>query len=65
MILDELRSAVARHDDWPTDESSMVVIETARRLVRAVDMRAQVIEQMRQTITPSDQAVAEILGMDP
>jgi hypothetical protein len=64
MIIDELREALARHDDWPTSETSAVVIDTARRLVQAIDMRAQVIDQMRREVTPTHQAMAELLGMD-
>lgn len=62
-MIDELREALARHDEWPTTETSRMVIEQARRFVRAVDQRAQVIEQMRREVTPSDQALAEILGL--
>jgi hypothetical protein len=64
LIVDELRHALSRHDEWPTEETSAVVIETARRLVQAIDMRAQVIDQMRRNITPSEQAIAELLGTD-
>lgn len=64
MIVDELRHALGRHDDWPTDETSLIVIETARRLVRAIDMRAAVINQMRRNVTPSEQAISELLDGD-
>ena len=62
MIVDELRDALDRHDDWPTDDTGMIVIETARRLIRAIDMRAQVIEQMRRNVTPSEQAMVELMA---
>jgi hypothetical protein len=57
----ELRAAVLVYDDWPGSEARAQVIEAARRFVQAVDQRAAMIEQMRQTITPTDQALAELL----
>jgi hypothetical protein len=39
-IVDELRVVLARHDEWPTSETSVVVVDAARRLIRAVDGRA-------------------------
>jgi hypothetical protein len=60
-LLDALRSALARHDEWPSKQTGVEAIDTARRLVQAVDMRAGVIEQMRATVTPTEQALAELL----
>jgi hypothetical protein len=61
-IIGELRQALARHDDWPTTETKTVVIGCARALIQTIDMRAAVIEAMRQHVTPTDQAIAELLG---
>jgi len=60
--LDELREALEAHAHWPRPASSAAVIDAARRLVQAIDMRAQVIEQMRQTISPTEQAISELMG---
>lgn len=62
MIIDELRSAIRDYDDWPTDEKRARVIRATRLFVDAVDQRAEIIEHMRRTITPSEQALGEILG---
>jgi glutaredoxin-related protein len=64
VVIDELRAALARHDEWPTKQTSAAVIDAARRLVGGVDMRAEVIEQMRRRVTPSEQAIAELLGSE-
>ena len=61
-LFDELKVAITRYDDWPTPEERARVISTARRFVRAVDQRAEVIEQMRQSVTPSEQALSELLN---
>ena len=62
-LFDELRARIARYDESPTPEERARVISTARRFVRAVDQRAAVIEHMRQHVTPSDQALAELLNL--
>lgn len=62
-IFAELKAAVADYDDWPTPEKRAQVIDLARRLVGAVDHRAAVIEQMRQHVTPSEQALSELLNL--
>ena len=61
-LFTELREAIRRHDEWPTLETGMNVIHAARRFVQAVDMRADVIEQMRRDVTPTQQALDELLG---
>lgn len=61
-IFAELRAAVTSYDDWPTPEKRADVIDLARRFVRAVDGHAEMIEYMRQSVTPSQQALNEILN---
>lgn len=61
-IFAELRDAVASYDDWPTPEKRADVIDLARRFVGAVNQQAEVIEHMRQTVTPSEQALSAILN---
>lgn len=61
-IFAELRLAVAAYDDWPTPEKRAQVVDLARRFVGAVDQRAAVIEHIRQHVTPSEQALAELLA---
>lgn len=61
-IFGELRAAMLAYDDWPTDEKRATVIELTRRFVRAVDQHAEYIEYMRQTVTPSQEALRAILG---
>jgi hypothetical protein len=58
----ELRAAVEAYDDWPTPESRAHVIELARRFVGTVNQRAAYIEHMRQSVTPSEQALSELLN---
>jgi hypothetical protein len=60
-IFDELRTALRRHDEWPTNETAAQVIDLARRFVRAVDQRADVIDYYRQNVTPSEEALSELL----
>lgn len=62
-IFAELRAAVVAYDDWPTPEKRAQVIDLARRFVAAVDHRAAVIEQMRRHVTPSEQALSELLDI--
>jgi hypothetical protein len=50
------------YDDWPTSEKRARVIEATRRFVGAVDMQAAAIEHMRQRVTPSEQALAELMN---
>ena len=57
----ELKAALEKYDDWPTPEERARVISAARRFVRAVDQRAAVIEQMRQSVTPSEEALRSLL----
>lgn len=61
-LIDELRAALVSYDDWPTPEGRGRVIHHARELVRAIDARAATIEHMRHHITPSEQAIGELLG---
>lgn len=58
----ELREKMRLHDDWPTKETGYVVIEAARRLIRAIDQRGALIEHMRAHMTPTAQAIGEILS---
>ena len=62
-IFAELRAAVMACDDWPTAEKRAQVIDLARRFVGAVDQRTAVIEHMRQHVTPSEQAMSELLNL--
>ena len=62
---DELRTALAGYDEWPTPEGRARVINTARRFVATVDQRAAVIEHMRQNVTPTEAALSELTGPDP
>lgn len=61
-IFAELRAAVLDYNDWPTAKNHARVFDLTRRFVAAVDQRAAVIEHMRQHITPSEQALSELLG---
>lgn len=61
-LFDELRAAVLNYDDWPMAEKRVQVIDLARRFVGAVDQQAAVIDQMRQHVTPSEQALAALLN---
>lgn len=61
-VFAELRVAVAAYDDWATAEKRAQVIDVARRFVAAVDQRAAAIEHMRQHVSPTDQALGELLG---
>jgi hypothetical protein len=61
-VIDELRSQLERHDEWPTRQTSALVVDAARRLIQAIDMRAAMIEQMRRDVSPSAQAIGELLG---
>ena len=61
-IFAELRAAVELYDDWPTPDKRAQVIDSARRFVQSVDQRAAMIEHMRQHVTPSEQALSEILN---
>ncbi len=58
----ELRQAINLHDEWPTEETRLRVVEQARYLVRAVEQKAAMIAQMRQAVTPTDEAIAQLLG---
>jgi hypothetical protein len=58
----ELKDAVANYDDWPTPEGRARVISLARRFVRAVDQKAAVIEQMRQQVTPTEEALSQLMN---
>jgi hypothetical protein len=60
---EQLRDAVASYDDWPGPDNRFQLIDAARRFVRAVDHRAEMIEQMRQHVTPSEQALSELLNL--
>lgn len=64
-VFAELQAAVHNHDDWASPDSQAQVVEWARRFVGAVEMRAQVIEHMRQTVTPTAEALAQIMGDRP
>jgi hypothetical protein len=61
-IVAELRAAVAAHDDWPTDNTRAEVIALARRFIQTIDQRAAVIEQMRHHVTPTEEALSELLN---
>lgn len=61
MIYDELRAAVKAHDDWPTEESKANVIYAAERFVEVVDAQAEKIEYMRRHVTPTEEALAQIM----
>lgn len=60
-IVNELRAAITAYDEWPTPERRVEVIDLCRRFIHAVDQRAAVIEQMRQHVSPSEQALSELL----
>ena len=64
-VVDELRAAVAAHREWPTAGSKATVVYAAQRFVDALDARAAVIAQMRAHVTPSEQALQELLGPQP
>lgn len=61
-LFDELRAAIKDYDDWPTPEKRVEVIDRARRFVGAVDHRTAAIEHMRQTVTPSAEALNQLLN---
>ncbi len=61
-IFAELRAALMAYDDWPTPEKRAQVVDLARRFVGAVDQQAAAIEHMRQHVTPSEQALSELLS---
>lgn len=61
-VYTELRTAVLDYDDWPTPVKRVQVVDAARRFVGAVDQAAAAIEYMRQHVTPSEQALNELLG---
>lgn len=61
-IFAELRDAMHSYDDWPTHEKRANVIELTRQFVRAVDQHAEVIEHYRQHVTPSAQALSELVN---
>lgn len=61
-LIKELRDAVERHDDWPTPQTLREVAALARRFIQVIDMRAAMIEDMRQHVTPMEQAIGELLG---
>jgi hypothetical protein len=60
--VDDLRSAVNAHNDWPTEESKANVIYYACRLVDVIDQHAEMIEYMRRNVTPTQEAVRAIMG---
>jgi hypothetical protein len=61
--VDGLRRAVRHHDDWPDAGTSAMVIDAARRLIQTIDSRAEFIEHYRNSCTPTEQAIADVLGM--
>lgn len=63
-LFSDLRAAVEAFNQWPDSRSRAQVIGAARLFVEAVDHRAAMIEHMRQRVTPSDQALNEILERD-
>jgi hypothetical protein len=60
-VFADLKSALTLYDEWPTAEKRATLIEAARRFVRAVDQRAEVIEHYRQHVTPSAEALRALL----
>ena len=62
-IYTELKTAVCSYNEWGTRSDQCNVIYAAQRFVAAVEQRANVINQMRQTVTPTEQAIAEILTL--
>jgi hypothetical protein len=63
-LYDELKAAMFLYDDWPDYPTAKVVIDSARRLVQAVESRAEMIAHMRATMTPTAEALAQFIG-DP
>jgi hypothetical protein len=61
-LFDDMRAAVESYDEWPTPEGRGRVLAATRKFVRAVTRQEQVIEQMRQHVTPSEQALRELIG---
>jgi hypothetical protein len=61
-LFDELKYAVRLHDEWPDAATRTVVIDSARRLVQAVEQRAEKIAYMQASLTPTAEAVAQIIG---
>jgi len=57
-----LRDAVKRHHDWPADQTGAAVIDAAQRLVQTIDEQAAMIAYYRDHVTPTDEAVAKLLG---
>jgi hypothetical protein len=60
-LVDVLREAIKRNDDWSTVDTKAAVINTARSLVQAIDQRAATIEFYRAHVTPTDEAIKEML----
>jgi hypothetical protein len=58
-----LANAVTAHNEWPDNETRAEVLDAAKRFVDAVIHRGQVIEHMRATVTPDEQALAQILKL--
>jgi hypothetical protein len=63
-LFDKLKTAVADYQEWPTAHKRTQVCTAALQFVRAVDTRAAMIEQMRHHVTPSEQALSELLPHD-
>lgn len=63
-LVAELRRTVRDHRDWPTTASVGRVADAAGRLIDCIDQRAEMIEHMRAHVTPTQEAIAEIIGSD-
>jgi hypothetical protein len=60
----ELKAALWSYDEWPTPVKRLDVVNCARRFVKAVEARAEVIEYYRAHVTPTEQALSELLPHD-